>query len=77
MAEWHTIETFPENEEDYLACDERVSGGFYQVVWWNPDTERLHVPDAQISYAKAFFTHWARLPLTPADKSSVVSSKDQ
>jgi hypothetical protein len=61
---WQPIETFPKDEDDFFATDDRVSGGFTQVVYWNPDTGRLHVPDAQISYAWGFFTHWMPRPAT-------------
>lgn len=61
---WQPIETFPRDGEAYLATDNRVEGGFPQVVYWE-DTGRLAVPDAQISYVPHFFTHWMPLPAPP------------
>lgn len=60
---WEPIATFPEDGEDYLADDDRVAGGFPQVVYFDNETGRLHVNDCGISYVKEFFTRWARIPL--------------
>lgn len=58
--DWEPIATFPQDGEPYLADNERV--GFQQVVFWDDDDGRLHVPDASISYAPEFFTRWAAIP---------------
>jgi hypothetical protein len=63
--DWQSIETFPRDGEAYLATDDRVEGGFPQVVCWEV-IGRLSVPDADITYAPHFFTHWARIPSPPA-----------
>jgi len=60
---WQPIDTFPHDGEAYLADDERVQGNFPQVVFWDEDDGRLHVPDGGISYAPDFFTRWAVIPL--------------
>lgn len=73
MSEWQPIETFPENEECYLACCDRVAGGFYQVVYWDSETRRLRVDDANISYDRGFFTHWKHLDLTPTDAKEIAA----
>ena len=59
--DWQPIETFPCDGEAYLADDDRVEGGFPQVVFW--DDGRLHVSDAGIAYSPGFFTHWAKIPM--------------
>lgn len=60
---WQPIEKFPRDGDAYLATDNRVLGGFPQVVYWHE--ERLHVPDADISYSHGFFTHWKRVDEPP------------
>lgn len=35
MGEWQTMDTFPEDGDDYLVTDYRVFGGFPQVVYWD------------------------------------------
>jgi hypothetical protein len=65
MSDWQPIETFPRDGECYLATDNRVDGGFPQVVFLDEDTGRLSVPDARIGYSPAFFTHWMPLPEPP------------
>ncbi len=59
--DWQPIKTFPQDGDVYLADDERVDGGFPQVVFWDDDG-RLHVLDAGISYMPDFFTRWAKIP---------------
>jgi hypothetical protein len=50
---WEPIETFPRDGEAYLADDDRVAGGFPQVVFWDDDG-RLHVSDEVTEEARKF-----------------------
>lgn len=62
---WQPMTTFPSDGNPYLAIDDRVNGGFPQIVFW--DEGALRVSDAKIVYGVRFFTHWARVPLpTPS-----------
>lgn len=72
---WQPIETFPQDGEAYLASDNRVQGGFPQVVYW--DDWRLHVPDAGISYPPTFFTHWKRIDQPDARVEQIRTPAEQ
>lgn len=58
--QWEPIATFPRDGEAYLADDDRVDGGFPQVVFW--DDGALCVSDTETKYSLGFFTHWAKIP---------------
>jgi hypothetical protein len=65
---WRTMDSAPKDGTPILVCDDRLAGGFHQVVSWEPDPRAPGYSWATsdgIGFHESAFTHWMPPPEPP------------